>query len=177
MGALWALALPYSWQQFEGGIDRDAAAARAQAMIEDAYETLDLGCPVSTIDTPYWDDDEDVDDEEDIETQEWYGYVEDAEAPPGELLFVEDAAIWALTGLLAVGTGVLPLAIAFRTIAPKMVIAVRTGDLDSIIRIIIDGEEASRVNTAGHSPGEIINVPVIGNPDNETHQIYLIKAG
>lgn len=177
MGLMMTLTFPENWVQFEGAIERDDAATRWQEMIDEAYAEADFGCPVTTVDTPFWDTDEDVDDEVEIDEQDWYGYVEDAEAPPGELLFVEDAAIWAFTGLLAVGTGSLPLAIAFRTIAPKMVIAVRTGDFASIVRIVIDGEEAARVDTTGHAPGEVINVPIIGNPENEEHQIYLIKAG
>jgi hypothetical protein len=167
------------WRWFNWGslTIPDAIAAWNDIIIASYEESMIGTCPAETVDTPYWDTDDDVDDEMSIDEQSWYGYVEDAEAPPGELTFVEDISIWGFAGLLAVGTGSLPLAIAFRTIAPRMVIAVRTGDVASIIRIVIDGEEAARVDTTGHAPGEVINTPIVGDPDNETHQIYLVKAG
>jgi hypothetical protein len=174
MGALRVLAEAENWQQ-TGSVTPEEAAAAAFEIIDQAYNSMI--CPVETVDTPYWDDSTDVDDEEAIDDQPWYGKVEDPSVPPDELTFIEDAAIWAFTGLLAVATiaevGPAP-AIAFRTIAPKFVVAIRTGDLGRIIRLFVDGSEAARVEDDGS--GDIVEMPVIADPDIETHQIY-ITAG
>ncbi len=177
MGLMMTLAIPENWIQFEGAIEREEAADRWQEMINDAYADAELACPITTVDTPYWDDATDVDDEMEIDEQPWYGKVEDPSVPPDDLTFIEDATIWAFTGLLAVATipevGLAP-AIAFRTIAPKFVVAIRTGDLGRIIRLFVDGSEAARVEDDGS--GDIVEMPIAADPDIETHQIY-ITAG
>lgn len=130
--------------------------------------------PDETVDCPYWDDESDVDDEMNVDEQPWYGYVTNPDAPPDELDFVEDASIWALTGLLAVAIPVVgvAVAIAFRTIAPQMVVAVRKGDYGRIIRLYIDN---FLVNTVvGDGTDTIVNVPVFGDPALESHQLLLI---
>lgn len=174
MGLMMTLADPNAWVQFEGAIEREDAATRWQEMIDQAYADAELACPVTTVDTPYWDDETDVDDEEEIEDQPWYGQVEDPAVAPDELTFIENAAIWAFTGLLAVATipeaGLAP-AIAFRTIAPKFVVAIRTGDLGRIIRLFVDGNEAARVTDDGS--GDVVEMQIIADPGIEEHQIYL----
>lgn len=168
-GALDSLMLPSSWA---GTHDEINLALNRAAMLKDII----AGASVRTIDTPYWDDSSDVDDEEPVDTQPWYGKVEDPAVPPDELTFVEDAAIWILTGLLAIGTpevGFAP-AIAFRTIAPKFVVAIRTGNFGRIIRLFVDGSEAARVEDDGS--GDIVEVPVLADPSLETHQIYLTSG-
>lgn len=137
-----------------------------------------LQIPVSAcdeIDTPYWDDATDVEDEASIDDQIWYGTVTDPEAPPDELDFVENALVWIFTGLIALATPELGFApaIAFNTIAPKFLIAQKAGDVGEIIRIVVDGQEAARVDTTGRS-GEIISTPVYGDPSLDMHQIYVI---
>lgn len=170
MGAILPLLDPQSWTQYGSVTPQEAADTFATAF--DLAYTQNL-CPSNTP-APYWDDSEDVDAEEPPGAEEWYGYVTDPEAPPGELDFVENAIIWAFTGFLALA-GTPAAAIAFRTIAPRFVIAMKGDDFGEVIRILVDGEEAARVDTTGHA-GEIIKQQIIANPDNETHQIYIINA-
>jgi len=179
-GLLTTLSMEWQWQQFEGGLDRDVAAARWQTMVEDA---LDIAantntCGVTSVPTPFWDDDADVDDQAEPDIQEWYGTVSDPEAPPGELTFVENAAIWGFTGLLAVATwevGAAP-AILFHTIAPRFVLATRRGDVGEIIRILVDGEEAARVDTSAYSEGDVIETAIVADPEIETHELMIVQV-
>jgi len=171
MGALLPLTISENWYKY-GDLTEDEAAAKWQELIEVAYEA-ECGQP-SEIDTPFWDDATDVDDRESVEEQPWYGYVEDAEAPPGELTFIEDASIWLFTGLLAVAVDV-NLALAFNTIAPRFALAMRAGDIGEIIRIVVDGQEAARVDTTDRA-GEIIRTNIIADPELETHQLYIMKV-
>jgi len=90
-----------------------------------------------------------------------------------ELDFVESSAIWTLAGLLAISTTPLA-AIAFLTVAPKFVIAMRTGDLGGIIHIYVDGIEAAVVDTHNDTAG-VIETILVGDPDTDTHQIYVQK--
>lgn len=166
-GALDSLLLPSTWQ----GTHDEIVLALERAT---TLKALIAGAEVPTVPAPYWDDGADVDDVEPGNDQRWYGEVTDPEAPPGELDFVENAAVWAFTGFLAVAATP-AVAILFRTIAPKMIIATRTGDFGAIIRIILDGEEKARVDTSVSS-GEIINTPIEGNPLLETHDLYLINV-
>lgn len=175
MGALRVLAEAENWQQ-TGSITPEEAAAAAFEIIDQAYNSNI--CPADTIDTPFWDDNTDVDDEMSLDDQTWYGTVSDPEAPPDELDFVENAAIWALTGFLAIATIELAAApaILFHTIAPKFVLATRRGDLGEIIRILVDGEEAARVDTSAAAPGDIINTTILADPDLESHDIMLVQV-
>jgi len=90
-----------------------------------------------------------------------------------ELDFVENAAIWTFAGLLAFSTTPLA-AIAFLTIAPKFVIALRTGDLGGIVTLYVDGIAAAVVDTHADTVG-VIETILVGDPDNDTHQIYVQK--
>lgn len=87
--------------------------------------------------------------------------------------FVEQAAIWTFAGLLAV-SGTPLAAIAFLTVAPKFVIAMRTGNLGAIVHIYVDGIEAAVVDTHADTAG-VIETILFGDPANETHQIYVQK--
>src|SRR3989304_1912197 len=82
VGLLYTLILEWNWQQLEGGLDRDVVAARWQIMLEDALEVAVTTntCVVTDVPTPYWDEDQDVDDELSPEAQTWYGTVSDPEA-------------------------------------------------------------------------------------------------
>lgn len=124
--------------------------------------------------TPYWDDATDVDDEAPAETQTWYGYVDDPEAPAGEMTFFEDAAIWAFTGFLAL-TGTPAAAILFHTIAPSFVLAMRGDDFGEVIRVIVDGYDAATVDTAG-SDGAVIKVPIFASPDVSPHEVLIVRG-
>lgn len=179
-GLLTTMAMEFQWQQFEGGLDRDVAAARWQQMVEDALEIAATTntCGVITVPTPFWDEDSDVDDEADPDIQPWYGSVSDPEAAPAELDFVENAAIWAFTGFLAVATieiGAAP-AILFNTIAPRFVLATKRGDLGEIIRILVDGEEAARVDTSSYSAGDVIRTPILADPELSTHEVMIVQV-
>jgi hypothetical protein len=179
VGLLYTLTCEEAWQQFEDGMSREDAAAEALEIFwaaMDVAATTDT-CVITTVPTPYWDADATVDDEAESVTQTWYGYVDDPEVAPEELTFVEQAAIWTFTGLLAVATievGAAP-AILFNTVAPRFVLAVRRGEFAEIIRILIDGADAAKVDTAGYAAGDVIEIPIAADPELETHDILIIQ--
>jgi len=171
-----AQALTYEWNFYQWGALTPAEAAEAWRVIvqEAPYNLLTS----SKIPTPFWDDDADVDDEAEPDEQTWYGTVSDPEAPPDELDFVENALVWIFTGFIAAATlevGAAP-AILFRTIAPKFLIASKRGDLGEIIRIIVDGEEAARVDTSPYAPGEVIRTPIVADPDLAEHNVVIVQV-
>lgn len=169
MGALRVLAEAENWQQ-TGSITPEEAAAAAFEIIDQAYNAN--VCPSDTVDTPYWDDSVDVDDELPDDEQPWYGQVADAASAPTELDFIEDATIWAFSGLIVLSLGLAGVApaLAFRTTASKFVLSYKNGGTGNIIRFFVDGVKIYQgVDTGG---GEITDVPVIGDPDEDTHQIY-----
>lgn len=176
MGLMMWLTEPKHWQQFEGSLSQDDAAAAWQAMIDTAYAEAEDGCPEGCdIETPFWDDASDVEDSDPADTQPWYGTVSDPDAPPDELDFVENAAVWGFTGLVALATPELGFApaILFNTVARKFLIAQKAGDVGEIIRIVIDGKDAASIDTTGHS-GEVMTVPIVGDSSLDTHTLYLI---
>lgn len=178
MGAVYALTFPEAWQQFEGAITKDQAAARWAEMIDQAYDDAEIGCASETVPAPYWDNAEDSDDELPRDDQPWYGYVTDAEAPPDELTFVESAVIWGFTGFIAFATleiGAYP-AVVFNTLAKRWVMAFKKEDLGEIIRVIVDAAEVERVDTSTIAEGEIIRVTIVGDPDEEIHTIQLVQV-
>jgi len=179
MGAAEELMNPYNWYNW-GSLTPDEAADKWREIINQAYEdSFSDTCGSPGVPTPYWDNSEDVDDSLPADTQPWYGTVSDPEAPPAELDFVENAAIWAMTGFLAIATweiGAAP-AILFHTIAPRFVLATKRGDLGEIIRILVDGEEAARVDTSSAAPGDIIRTPILPDPAITTgHDIAIIQV-
>jgi len=126
--------------------------------------------------TPYWDDAEDVDDTAPADMQTWYGEMTDPDAPPGELDFVENAALWAVSGMIAYATGSIGVALAFRTFVSKFILIQKAGDVGETIRFVIDNQDAVTINTAGRA-GELIEVPIIGDDSLDEHQLYIIKTG
>jgi len=126
----------------------------------------------NNIQTPFWDDVGDTDDEAPPAEQTWYGEVDDPLLPPGELTFIENAGIWAFTGLLAVA-GLPAAAIAFQTTAPSFVLAMRGDSFAEVIRILVDGEDAVTVETSG-DPDELFEIPVFPDPDISVHDILII---
>jgi len=174
LAAVDQLGNPATWQ---GDHDEVITALNRATNLKDMLQ-IDIG-DTRTVPTPYWDEDSEVDDQLADDVQPWYGTVSDPEAPPGELDFVENAAIWLMTGFLAVATweiGAAP-AILFHTIAPKFVLATRRGDLGEIIRILVDGEEAARVDTSSAAPGDVIRTSIVADPTVETgHDIMLIQV-
>jgi len=173
-GALLSLTKTYNWEKF-GTVEPEEMAYAMRLMLL-AY--LDSECGATSVPTPFWDEDTDVDDQEPTATQTWYGTVSDPEAAPAQLDFVENAAVWIFTGFLAVATieiGAAP-AILFNTIAPRFILATKRGDLGEIIRILVDGEEAAQVDTSGYAAGEVIRTPIIGDPELTSHQVMIIQV-
>jgi len=174
LGACESLTYEYNWYEAGDLLPEEASEAFRLIVQQAPYNLLEG----TSVPTPYWDEDSEVDDQESDDTQTWYGTVTDPEAPQYELDFVENAAIMALTGLLAVATweiGAYP-AILFHTIAPKFVIAMRRGDVGEVIRILIDGEEAARVDTSSHSVGDVIDVPIVADPELDGHDIAIVQV-
>lgn len=128
---------------------------------------------------PYWDDDEDVDDEMPAEEQDWYGIVEDATSPPDEITFQQNAVIWLLTGFVALVAsptlaGAAAAAIAFRTLATRFVLAFNRGDLREQFRVIIDAQDYGTVDTDGMSEGDIVELTVNGLDEADFHDILIV---
>jgi hypothetical protein len=150
-------------------------------MLEDALEVAATtnSCNVpADIPTPFWDEDQDVNDEFPSETQPWYGYVTDPEAAPGELTLVEQSSIWAFTGFLALATweiGAAP-AVLFNTIAPSFVLAVRRGDVGEIVRILVDGQDAAQIDTTAMTEGDVVYQTIIADPAFETHDLMIVQV-
>jgi len=176
MGALSLLTDPNNYQQFEGGISPDEAAETALAILDAAYENAIYGCQIS-YPTPWWDEAQDVDDDMSPTTQPWYGEVTDPEAPADELEFVENAAIWVITGFIAYA-GQIGGAVFFNTVAPRFVLAWRRGDVGELIRVVIDAADYGTVDTSTVAAGEIITLDVLPvDTELETHDILLINMG
>lgn len=145
-------------------------ATNLKAMI-----ATDLGA--AEVETPFWDDSTDVDDNAPADMQPWYGQVTNPTAPPGELDFVESVALWAFTGLVAVATfevaGIAP-AIAFHTAVEKFIIIQKRGDVAETIRFVVDGEDMAFVNTAPYAPGDLIETTVITPQTGGSHDLLII---
>ena len=172
LGALDQLVMYASWDADNDG--KLLASMRAATL----KEFIAVGS-LEPVPAPYWDDDADSDDSLPADAQPWYGTVDDPELPPGELTFVENAAIWAFTGFIAVATievGSYP-AVLFHTIAPKFVLAMRRGAFAEVVRIIIDGQDAATVDTSDMTEDEIVRVPLVGDPDSTTgHDIMIVQV-
>lgn len=174
-GALMQLMNPATWQgDHDEVITALNRANNLMVLLQQPVTPPEPDTPA-----PYWDSEDDVDDGLPPDMQPWYGTVSDPEAPPEELDFVENALIWAMTGFLAVATwevGFAP-AILFHTIAPRFVLATKRGELGEIIRILVDGEEAARVDTSSAAPGDIIRTPILPDPAITTgHDITIIQV-
>lgn len=133
------------------------------------------------IPAPYWDSETDVDDSLPVDEQEWYGYVESAAAPPGDMTFVQSAVIWILTGFVAlVLSPTLPVgaaaAVTFRTLATRFTLAFNRGDVEEQFRVIIDAEDYGTVDTAGLSVGDIVDLNVDGLPEAAYHDIMIVRT-
>lgn len=176
MGAVEVLRNEWAWYQWGVLTPAEAADAWNDIIIKAWEDSLISACPTTTVPTPYWDEDSDVDDEMENDEQVWYGEVLDPSLPPNELTFIEKASVIVMTGILAVATaeaGFAP-AIAFSTIAPKMILAIRNGDVGRIIRIFIDGEKTYQGEDSGDD--SITNVIVAGDEDLTEHQIYITSG-
>jgi len=169
LGACMQLLNPATWQ----GTNEEKALAitRAETLRLMLTESLD------SVPTPFWDEAQDLDDEEPAATQTWYGEVTDPDAPADELDFIENAAIWVITGFIAYA-GQIGGAVFFNTIAPRFVLAWKRGDIGEVIRVVIDAADYGTVDTGTVAVGEIIELEVLPtDQEAESHDIMLIKVG
>jgi len=144
------------------------------AVIEQAYDEAEFGC-MPNFPTPFWDDAGDLEDEMTADDQIWYGEVTDPDAPADELTFVENAAIWGITGFIAYA-GQIGGAVFFNTIAPRFVLAWKAGDIGEVIRVVIDAADYGTVDTSTVSAGEVISIDVLPDPELSSHDILLVKV-
>lgn len=168
-GLFGSLTVPEQWRQ-TGDLDEEEMALVWLAIYLDQRDG-EYDFP-----TPFWDEASDLEDELPADAQIWYGEVTDPDAPPDELEFVENAAIWAITGFIAYA-GQIGGAIFFNTIAPRFVLAWKRGDIGEVIRVVIDAADYGTVDTSTVSVGEIIQLNVL--PEDQelsSHDITLIKV-
>lgn len=168
MGALDALRKPYNWY-INGSLSQDEAAAAFADILDAAYDQALTGQCAPDVETPYWDDETDVDDDMPAGDQVWYGEVDDPAVAPTALTFRENAEIWTFAGLLAIG-GAPGAALSFLTIAPKFVLAFKQGDIGKIIRVFVDADKAAEI--PGDGTGDVVEVAIVP-PAAGDHQIYL----
>jgi len=173
MGAVMILIDPKNFVQFDGGITAEETAEEFFNVVWETYfndATCQPGLP-----TPFWDEAQDLDDELPFDDQIWYGEVTDPDAPADELEFVENAAIWTITGFVAVSAGI-GSAIFFNTIAPRFVLAWKRGDIGELIRVVIDSADYGTVDTSTVAVGEVIELDVLPVTEAETHDIMLVRV-
>lgn len=173
-GALTPLMEADAWRKL-GALEPEECAERWREMLYESWAAVSC---VTGVPTPFWDSDSEVDDELPADTQTWYGYVTNPEAAQSEFTFFENALIWSFTGFIALATlevGAAP-AILFNTVAKKMVIANRRGDVGEIIRIWIDGGMAAEVDTSGYASGDVIRTSIVGDASLETHSIAIVQV-
>lgn len=169
LGALEPMVSEYNWYE-AGALLPEQASEAFRIIIQQAPYNL----VPANVDTPYWDEASDVQDQAPADSQTWYGQVTDVHAAPASLTWFENAAIWTFTGLLAV-SGTPAAAILFNTVAPKFVLAQKAGNVAEVIRIVVDAQDIAMVDTTGRS-GQIIETTVVPDPAVSPHQIMLIKV-
>lgn len=152
------------------------AAERMTVMLTDYYNGQCGGTVEETVPTPYWDDATDLDDETPIDLQEWYGLVTDWTAPIDGLTFVENAAVWAITGFVAYAAGI-GAAVTFRTVARNFVLAVQREDAGEAIRVIVNGVQETKIDTTPYAPGEVIEVPIAAETAADYYDILIVGSG
>lgn len=128
---------------------------------------------------PYWDEETDVEAEEPVAEQGWYGQVEDANAAAEDMTFSQNAVIWLLTGFVALVAsptlpGAVAAAITFRTLATRFVLAFNKGDIREQFRVIIDAKDYSMVDTDDLDTDEIAEMNIDGLEDLEGHDILIV---
>lgn len=170
LGALEPMNYADNW--FESGeMSVDDAAEEFRCIVQDAPYNL---IPEELTQTPFWDNAEDVDDTAPPDDQRWYGYVTDPDAPAGELDFVEDASVWVVSGMIALATGSVGVALAFRTFVRNFILTQKKGDVGETIRYVIDGRDMTTI--AGDGSGDLVSVSMVGDPDLSEHDFYIIKT-
>ncbi len=172
VGALSQLTLQSTWKS-----DDPNEILLAQQRATEVIDAFNYQPLCGDVETPFWDDETDVDDNEPAEIQEWYGEVTNPTAPADELDFVENIALWAFTGLVAIATfevaGIAP-AIAFHTSVEKFIILQKRGNVAETIRFVVDGQDMKFVNTAPYAEGEIISTEIITPQTGGEHSLLII---
>lgn len=185
---LWTVRYSWEWHEllaaavdqllnpvtYLGDADEVKLALNRATNLKDLLQTN-----MATVPTPFWDDESDLEDEETAEMQPWYGGVTNPEAPAGELDFVENVALWIITGIVGIATfevgGIAP-ALAFRTTVEKFIILQKRGDTAATIRFVVDGQDAKFVNTAPYSPGDIIETEIITEQTGGAHDLLIVQT-
>lgn len=139
--------------------EQQLAVDRASMLKDMIYQGTHGGVP-----TPYWDDAQDLDDQEPASEQEWYGIFDGS--------FHETVENFVIAGFIAY-SGNVGAAITFLTIAPRFRLAWKTGDLGGIIRVIIDGSDAGTVDTFADEEG-VLERDYVGDPDEDEHRILMV---
>lgn len=170
MAAVDQLRNPATWQADH---DENILALNRATNLKDQLQR-DVQWP-DGVPTPYWDDENDVDDQETVEMQTWYGRVSNPTAPAGSLDFIEDASIWVVSGMVALATGSVGVALAFRTFVRNFVLIQKQGDVGETIRYVIDGRDMTTIT--GDGSGDLVSVNMVGDPSLSEHQFYIIKTG
>lgn len=164
----------FNWEQVNA---TDLTPDECAALCYEIYvKYLSAGTIERNVPAPYWDVDSSADDEEPIEIQPWYGVVEDFFAPIDEITFTENAAVWAITGFVAYAAGV-PAAVTFRTVARNFVIAIQREDVGEAIRVVVNGVQETRIDTTPYAAGEIIEVPIAVETEEEFYDIIIFGDG
>lgn len=170
-GALSELTKPYNWEQV-GTMTPGEAAELMSGIVLSYFES---SCEDETVPTPFWDEAQDLNDEETTDAQGWYGEVSDENAAPDEISFVENVGIWVITGFVAYAATP-AAAIFFHTIAPRFVHAFHKGDVREIWRVVVDSADYGTVDTDNYPADAIIEIPIITDDTIETgHDIFLIN--
>lgn len=171
------LLLYYSWIGDEE--EKKLAVNRANTLKFLLQIPVDIG--ERDYPAPYWDTEEDVDDELPVEEQTWYGTTSNPTAPADEITFIENAVIWIISGFIAlVLVPALPAGVAaaltFRTLATRFTLAFNRGDIREQFRVIIDAQDYGEVDTDGLSEGDIVELDVNGLPDAAYHDIMIVVS-
>lgn len=167
LAAIDQLRNPATWQGEHDEII--TALNRATNLKEMLQQRVYLNVP-----SPFWDNESDNEISLPEDEQTWYGAVTDWLAPVDELDFVQNIALWALTGFVAYAAGV-GSAIFFRSTAKRFILALEVGDIPEIIRVVVDSAEFN-IDTSGLDVGTIIEQEVITDPAITEHDIYIMKG-
>lgn len=162
-GALMELTFPYNYEQYGTLTPQETAQIMAEMLWDFGQIPLPSGCEV--VPAPYYDDPESADDAETTDEQPWYGEMEG-------LTFTENVAIWGITGFIAY-SGQIGAAIAFKTFAPKFVLAWRKSGVGGAIRVFIDGIDQGLLDTYDPAGG-VLEVPFDAGEAGVEHEIIQV---
>jgi len=153
------------WWNYEQVNDTDLSPEETAALCYDIMlEYFQASDCQTGVPTPYWDDEENADDEEPIEEQSWYGIFDGT--------FRETVENFVIAGFVAYGAGI-GAAITFLTIAPQFRLAWKSGNLGGVIRIFIDAADMGTVDTNSPTEG-IIERIYVGNPQLTEHTVLMV---